>query len=160
MDYFLDTSAFIKVVRDEAGSEWIRGVLRDPNNQFYLSRLVLPESFSVLGRLWRSGALTLAERDEIASTLRQLIRSKRVHVRPMGNSIVNEAGELALTTVAAQYPLFALRALDALQLATALDIRRRVPELVFVSADQRLLALAQTTGLPVHDSAVGQSSTG
>lgn len=151
MDYFFDTSALIKAVRIEPGSDWVRRILRDPQHQIFVSRLVVPESFSVLGRLWRADQLTQAARDTTASALTQLLRHQRVHVRAITNQISDAAGQLALTLVAAPYPQFVLRALDAIQLATALEVRQVVPHLVFACADARLVALAQVAGQAVID---------
>jgi len=151
MEYFFDTSAFIKALRVEAGSAWVLRTLRDPKNHLYVSRLVVPESFSVLGRLWRAGQLTQAERDTTAILLLQLIRHRRMHVRSVTNQISDAAGHLALTLIAPQYPQFALRALDATQLATAVDVRQAVPHLIFACADARLITLAQIAGQQVID---------
>lgn len=151
MELFFDTSAFIKVVRAEPGSDWVRHAIRDPQNQIYLSRLVIPESFSVFGRLWRTGLLTQIDRDNTGDLILQLLRLRRIHVRAISNQIVDNASQLALTLVAPQYPQFVLRALDALQLASALDVRQLILQITFVCADHRLLAFAQIAGLQVID---------
>jgi len=148
MELFFDTSAFIKAVRAEPGSDRVRQMIRDPQNQIYLSRLVVPESFSVLGRIWRTGQLTQTARDDTANMILQLLSHRRVHVRAISNQIGDNASRLALTLAAPQYPQFVLRALDALQLASVLDVRHTFSQVVFVCADERLIALAQTTGLP------------
>jgi uncharacterized protein with PIN domain len=151
MEFFFDTSAFIKAVREEPGSAWVRQTIRNPQNQIYLSRLVVAESFSVLGRLWRSGALTEKARDATANVIRQLLHHWRVHVRTISNHIGDSAGQLALTLTTPHYPQFVLRALDALQLASVLDIRQQFSEMVFVCSDQRLFAFAQAVAVPVID---------
>ncbi len=151
MDLFFDTSAFIKAVRTEPGSVWVRRVIRDTQNQIYISRLIVPESFGVIGRMWRSGQLNQAERDDTVNILLRLLRHRRVHVRAVTAVVCDSSGQLSLTLAVPQYPQFVLRALDAIQLATALSLRQTAPRLAFVCADQRLIALAQSAGIAAID---------
>jgi predicted nucleic acid-binding protein len=128
-------------------------VIRDAQNQIYVSRLIIPESFGVIGRMWRAGQLNQVERDDTANFLLRLLRHRRVHVRAVTTAICDSSGQLSLTLATPQYPQFVLRALDAIQLATALSVRQTSPQIAFVCADQRLIALAQSAGMAAVDPA-------
>lgn len=72
----------------------------------------------------------------------------RYEVIEITESVVDTAMRLAET--------YALRGYDAVQLAAALELQSvraalGLPTLIFVSADQRLNAVAATEGLPVED---------
>ena len=123
---YLDTSAFLKTVRDEPQS---------PALQTYLSAIAFPEyvSSTLLSVEARRGAL----RNDPALLPRTDYALLRVEQVEMSAVVLESAGRL---------PDPLLRTLDAIHLATALLIRDDVD--VLISYDQRMLAAAAAHGLP------------
>lgn len=142
--YFLDTSALVKRYVTEIGSVWVQ-TLTDPllGNALLIVRITWVEVLSALARRQREGSLTATE---VTDTI-QLFRGElnnRYRVIEVDSIVLERAGELIL-----QYPL---RAYDAVQLASALRLQSLFSQmtniqLVFVSADDRLLHIAQSEGL-------------
>jgi predicted nucleic acid-binding protein len=142
--YFLDTSALVKRYVTEIGSVWVQ-TLTDPllGNALLIVRITWVEVLSALARRQREGSLTATE---VTDTI-QLFRGElnnRYRVIEVDSIVLERAGELIL-----QYPL---RAYDAVQLASALRLQSLFSQmtniqLVFVSADDRLLPIAQSEGL-------------
>jgi predicted nucleic acid-binding protein len=143
-----DASAIVKRYVAEAGSGWVRACT-DPafGNIISIAEVTRVEVTSALARRVRDGSLTPVESDS-------LIRSLEAHcltqyrVIPTDRAVVGRAMEMAR-----QRPL---RAYDAVQLATALHLKEilvshGLPALVFVSADNGLLAAAQAEGLTVEN---------
>jgi predicted nucleic acid-binding protein len=142
--YFLDSSALVKRYVTETGSAWIRG-LTDPDarNPLVIARITWVEVLSALARRQREGSLT-------PDGVRQAIRTFRYdlnmqyQVSEIDPTLAEAAGNLVV-----RHPL---RAYDAVQLASALraqsDLARiSAPALTFLTADDRLLAIAQIEGL-------------
>ncbi|MBI3914596.1 MAG: type II toxin-antitoxin system VapC family toxin [Chloroflexi bacterium] len=147
MIYYLDTSALIKRYLDEIGSSWMRGLAQAASSDLLISsRLTTVEISSAFARRLREGTVTkedyadhLAVFDEDCNTLYHLVE--------LSPEILDLARDLT-----ARHPL---RALDALQLASALLANRvflnlNLPSLTFVSADDRLLETAQQENLPIY----------
>jgi predicted nucleic acid-binding protein len=142
--YFLDTSALVKRYVPERGTDWILSIT-DPAAGYSLSiaQITWVEVLSALGRRQREGSLSAGELDIIVQKFREDCENlyRIIDVDP---ALVESAGQLVI-----QYPL---RAYDAVQLASALrvrDIFAPTPDiqLVFVTADVRLINIAQTEGL-------------
>ncbi|MFE1743873.1 type II toxin-antitoxin system VapC family toxin [Coleofasciculus sp. H7-2] len=146
--YFLDTSALVKRYVAEIGSAWVQA-LADPRtgNELHISQIAWVEVLSALARRQREGRLS-------ATDLNGIVRDFRIHfntqyqVVEIDQTLCEAAGQLIL-----MYPL---RAYDAVQLASGLQVQSRVastssPSLVFLSADDRLLAIAQPEGLPIDN---------
>ncbi len=133
---YLDTSAFLKLLVEEPGTDQARPGWRwwDPA----MSTIVLyAEARAALAQARRLGRLGPTEfaiaRAELESRWEQMVG---LACTP---SVVSDAGELAETE--------ALRGYDALHLATALAVGE--PELVFVTWDAELAAAARRNGLAV-----------
>jgi predicted nucleic acid-binding protein len=142
--YFLDSSAVVKRYVTESGSDWIRS-LSDPDaqNPLIIARIAWVEVLSALARRQREGSLT---GDDVAQAIRtfRYDLDMQYQVVELDRALAATAGELVV-----RHPL---RAYDAVQLASALRIQTNLEQngvsgLAFVSADDRLLAIAQVEGL-------------
>jgi predicted nucleic acid-binding protein len=123
---YLDTSAFLKLVKDEAESRPLNEYLRSlPAPRFTSSTLLAVEA--------RRGTLRSAPK-----------RLPRVDL--MLDSVTQLEISDAIIETASRLPDPMLRSLDAIHLATALLIRDDLD--VLVSYDDRLLAAASAHGLP------------
>ncbi len=138
--YFFDSSALVKQYVDEPGSQWVRRVL----SQFpptAIAEITIVEVVAALARRWRMGEITAEEYRFAKSVFLEDIRWTRVV--SARRSTVEWATDLI-----DRHPL---RAYDALQLATALELSRALEaegfSLTFVSADDRLCAAAEHEGL-------------
>jgi len=146
--YFVDTSGLMKRYPNETGSAWMK-TQADPasGNLINLSRLTRAEVVSAMARKHREGHITLAERDTALATFRwDCLHEYRF--TDVGQTAVDRACDLLLR--------YTLRAYDALQLASALLLNEelranRLPELTFVSADDRLCRVAAAEGLAVEN---------
>lgn len=142
--YYTDSSALFKRYHPETGTEFIR-ILMDEQR---FGEVVVISSFTSVeitatarrllkGRVIRQGyyARILAR---FADDLDNLLS-----VEPVTEAIVEQARGIAMT--------YALRAGDALQLATALEIKAPRPfeALAFISADRELVEAAAAAGLNV-----------
>jgi predicted nucleic acid-binding protein len=146
--YFLDSSALIKRYVVEIGSPWIKTLTdSQTGNSLLLVRITWVEVLSAFARRQREGGLTAAEVAALIAKFRSEFNS-RYRVIEVDLALVERAGELIV-----QYPL---RAYDAVQLASALRVQSlltSMPEtqLIFVSADNRLLDIAQSAGLAIDN---------
>ena len=138
MIYFLDTSALAKRYLSERGSNRLRRLLDRKADIFYQTFLTPLEVASALYRRLRSREISPAE-------LSFLLRAYVAHCHedylllPYSDALMDRASALIAR--------HALRALDALQLASALELRDSLPAeahpLAFLSADDRLLEAAR-----------------
>ena len=146
--YFLDSSALIKRYVVEIGSPWIKTLTdSQTGNSLLLVRITWVEVLSAFARRQREGGITAAEVTALIAKFRSEFNS-RYRVIEVDRALVERAGELIV-----QYPL---RAYDAVQLAAALRVQSvltSIPEtqLIFVSADNRLLDIAQSAGLAIDN---------
>lgn len=143
-EFFVDTSALAKRYVIETGSKWVRSwVSPRTGNAVIISALTTVEMVSLLVRL---------EREKKISTLNH-VRSQnnflrhaddQYYVIDLDGDVLGEARALLV-----KHPL---RALDALQLASALRIVKVIGiQPTFISADVRLLTAAPAEGLPIDD---------
>ena len=133
---YFDASALVKRYLAEPGSERVRSLLSD--GIVATSRLSEVEVASALARRCREGAFPADERDRALGALRRDISS--FFVVELTPEIVARA--VALLSRAA------LRAADALQLASCIELRHRLQvDCVFVCADTLLSAAARQEGV-------------
>ena len=146
--YQFDASGVVKRYVEEIGSDWVRSIVNPAqNNTISIVDVTRAEVASALARRAREGAITLDERDELLRTFRAH-SATQYRLVPMVHPVVDLAINLTQ-----QHPL---RAYDAVQLATALIVNRSLitsglPPLIFVSADNGLIATAQAEGLAVDN---------
>jgi predicted nucleic acid-binding protein len=143
--YFLDTSALVKRYVPEIGSDWILSIT-DPatDNHLAISQITWVEVHSALARRLRDGSLSAQRFDLIVQKVREDFENE-YRVIDVDRTLIETATELVM-----QHPL---RAYDSVQLASALRFQSTTllsqPEtrLIFISADNRLLDIAQSEGL-------------
>ena len=149
-DYFFDTSALVKRHVNEAGSRWVRSLLRSKaDHRIYIARITAVEVFSAITRRQNSGDLSPAQAGAIIGHFRRHL-SQRYRIIELTPFHFSEA----MLTVRKHR----LRAYDAVQLAVALEISRLrqlagLGPVTFVTADKALGAAATAEGQPVEDPA-------
>lgn len=142
--YFLDSSALVKRYITETGSAWIRSLTEpDARNSLIIARITWVEVLSALARRQRERTLTPGDVGQAIRTFRHDLNAQ-YQVSELDAALADAAGELVC-----RHPL---RAYDAIQLASALHARSDLaqisaPTLTFLTADDRLLAIAQAEGL-------------
>lgn len=146
--YFFDTSALVKRYISEIGSHWVR-TLTDPEegNGIILARITWVEMLSAYSRLKRENTI-----DELALNIAlrafEYDWDTQYHIVEFDEALAEQAGEFVK-----KYPL---RAYDSVQLASALRIHRVHAQVapglfVFVSSDERLLAVAKSENMSVEN---------
>ncbi len=142
--YFLDSSALVKRYVPETGSVWIQAIGDGATgNLLIISRITWVEVLSALARRQREGSLSATDVNLIIQRFRYDLNNQ-YQVIELDQALAESAGQLVN-----QYPL---RAYDAVQLASVLRIQPAFAmatstSFVFLSADYRLLTIAQTAGL-------------
>ena len=157
-NYFLDTSALVKVYSEEEGSRRVRAIIKGVHSVPALNRVIVsvlahPEAASALGQIMigpeaaRRGFGSYDRRTLPDVLARQLGDGTRLDVTP---------ADAHMQTAAALVWKHRLRGADAVHLATALAIRGEMTEeseFYFVSSDVSLNRAAQAEGLAVIDPA-------
>ena len=146
--YFFDSSSLVKRYIAEAGTVWIRG-LADPatGNGIYASTLAGVETVSAVVRRLRRSETSAADAAIAIADFRRHYASVYFLLQATPE-IIAQAMALVET--------HGLRAYDAVQLATALQIQSQsrvdgTSEPIFVSADTNLNAAATAEGLAVDN---------
>lgn len=141
--YFLDSSALVKRYIPEIGSAWIQAIaFPNTGNLLIISRITWVEVLSALARRQRESLLSDADVNLIIQQFRYDLNNQ-YQVVEFDQALAESAGQLVN-----QYPL---RAYDAVQLASVLRIQAifasaTSTSLIFLTADDRLLTIAQTAG--------------
>ena len=142
-NYFLDTSAFAKLYHQEAGSEYVERLVEEKGSSAVVSRLSLVEIESVIAIKVRTGELDIAGQDLFRRRLRADFSQGRVRIGPP----VDERHFMCARRLLVRYGVqMALRTLDALQLAFALELRRAGLISIMVSSDLKLCRVAEASG--------------
>jgi len=133
---FFDASALSKRYVAEQGSDRVQDLLEDAI--LAIARLTEVEVASALARRCREGAFSAADRDR---ALRALIRDlDTFYIVEMSPRVTARAVALLARTT--------LRAADAVQLASCLELRESLRHpCTFVCCDERLLDAARGEGL-------------
>ncbi len=146
--YYLDSSALVKRYIHETGSRFITTVTDRANgNDAWVATITSVEIIAALYRRVRTGTI----RSPTAASAEQIFRQEMVSLFlpwDLAPSILAHA--MTLTKA------HSLRAYDAIQLATAVDLHvsrnlANFPKLTFLSADQPLNQAALAEGLLVDD---------
>lgn len=142
--HFLDSSALLKRYRREAGSQWMLDLSRR-SNRLVVARLAHVEVTSAIVRRGREPGTTSEQVGDALVTLDREIR-EIFEIIELEGAVISRAIDLAKA--------HALRAADAIQLASALLSRPESPEsaeFYLVSADDELNASAAAEGLQVEN---------
>lgn len=145
-DYYADSSVLVKRHVNEIGSYWFRA-LADPaaGNVIITSRVSLVEVYSAFNRRMREARLSRQDYDQLASDFASIWMAE-YQVVELTAAIADGARGLL--------EKYALRAYDAIQLASALAAEEALKadgfaSPVFLAADGRLLTAARAEGLVV-----------
>lgn len=147
-DFYADSSALVKRHIYETGSIWLQALFAPAaGNVILTARISMAEFYSALNRRIRDATLDTTEYTQVATDFDALCRTQYtlIELTPV---IVEHTRQLL--------ERYTLRAYDAVQLASALIANNALfgnnpPSLTFLSADQRLLAAAQSEGLVTDD---------
>jgi predicted nucleic acid-binding protein len=145
--YFLDTSALAKLYHPEIGSDRMEALVQRPSTGLIIAQLSLVEIQSVFAIKVRTGTITEAELD----LLRGLFFSDLVKGRFEVAFINRRHFESAEALIKIHAVTCGLRAMDAIQLAVALDLHGRGVATYFVAADNNLCRAAALEGLTVFN---------
>lgn len=144
-DHFLDTSGLVKHYHPEAGAAEIDRLWTDASARLIISRLSVVETVSVLAKKVRTGLISAADFRLLRGRFFADVRQRRPTPVRLLVRHFQEADRLLQKHSLAH----ALHALDALQLAVALDVQRHGMLDQLVTADRVLLQVAPLEGLPV-----------
>jgi predicted nucleic acid-binding protein len=145
--YFVDTSALAKLFHAEAGSEAMESLARIPEVRLIISQLSLIEIQSVFATKVRTGAIDQATLDQLRGLFFAELARGRFEVVLLARRHLSAAEMLVRTHSVGQ----GLRTLDAIQLAVALDLKRRGAASELVASDKNLCAVASVEGLSVFN---------
>lgn len=146
--YFFDSSAIMKRYYYEAGANWVRAVCESRRRPaVYVSQLAEVEVVASLRRAVRRNHNHVALIDALVNMyVRQVERGVYTVVRidaevtRIAQDLCNQFWDVR------PYPL---RAMDAIQIATAQVVAATADDLLFVSSDRRQLAVAQELGFAI-----------
>lgn len=142
--YFLDSSALVKRYVAETGTAWLQTIMASfTRNQLIIARITWVEVFSALARHEREGGLSSAGFARAMDAFRYDL-DMQYQVVELDRALAEAASQLVV-----KHPL---RAYDAVQLASAQRIQPAFAQaesapLIFLTADDRLIAIAQAEGL-------------
>ena len=145
--YFFDSSALVKFYVEESGTPWVRSLTDSAENIIHVASLARVETISALTRRLNRQDITDAEFDEACGDLEQDFVTQ-YRIVALSEAIIENAASLARK--------HGLRAYDAVQLSTALDVRRILAQaesitIAFVTADLELNAAAVAEGFSTED---------
>jgi hypothetical protein len=132
---YAETSSVLRWLFNEPDGDLILGQLRSAA-KVTTSRLTLVEARRAIRRASREAGLVSAQRAEVLSAL--ALAASRWAILELSRAVVERAE--------AEFPVEPIRTLDALHLASALVLREALPDLVMLSADERLRANALELG--------------
>lgn len=140
-DYFFDTSALVKRYKVESGTPEVdlivESALRD--GALWITMLTWVELTSALVRAARGGNVSASGADEMVTQFRSEI---------LGTPYIWSVSDYTIAQAVAAVERFGLRAADAVQLVTLLEVREIVGEdLVFVVSDAELARAATNAGM-------------
>ncbi|MGH9937462.1 MAG: type II toxin-antitoxin system VapC family toxin [Blastocatellia bacterium] len=141
--YYADTSVLVKRHLTETGSAWIRALSRPlAGNLIITAQMSLVELYSALNRRVRENSINPLRYARIIAVSNR-IWSSQYDLIGLTATLVSETRDL--------FERHPLRAYDAVQLASALHARRLLLAAgattpIFLSADDRLLVVAQAEG--------------
>jgi predicted nucleic acid-binding protein len=135
---YAETSAVLRWLFSEEGGEVIRAALAAAD-KVTSSRLTLIETRRVVRRAEREGRLTGAESADLLAIFAQAASTW---------AILEIADDVARRSEDG-FPSEPVRTLDAIHLASALFLRQSFPDLIIVTADERVRANAVLLGFEV-----------
>lgn len=143
--YFFDSSALVKRYHIEFGTPAVQQIVNLTGNAIRISRLTVAELISAFAIEVRTQAITRNDADMFQRQLREDIATGKLEVFSVGEA------EFSLAELLLERHAFdlRLRALDALQLAVAMELRGRGLIDYSVVADKTLCEVARHEGFQV-----------
>jgi predicted nucleic acid-binding protein len=132
---YAETSAILRWLFAEEGGEALRAALASAE-KVTSSRLALIETRRVVRRAERAGRITAAQNADVLAVFAQAVSTWAI--LEISEEIARRAEEA--------FPDEPVRTLDAIHLASALFLRQSFPDLVILSADERVRANAALLG--------------
>lgn len=153
---YLDTSALFKRYQQERGSERVNSLWED-SDQIFISALCFVEVTSIVTRLCRNSGIDRTTAQDLRRLIFEDIQSHaargKLIVERLQPPVVTRAVRLVSRGAEKDY---ALRTLDALHLATAMERFQTVAagegECLFVTFDNQLALAAKRNGLRIYPS--------
>lgn len=146
--YFCDSSGLVKRYASEVCTAWVQSIT-DPaaGNIIIVSRITGVEVVAAIWRKVREGTVSAADAMLMTDNFQDHFR-RQYRVVEVRMDVLEEAMNLV--------PQHGMRGYDAVQLASSklLHLRRQaagLPALIFISADDTLLAAAQAEGLTTEN---------
>ena len=145
--YFFDSSALAKLYHPEIGTSEVDEIVQAPGNQVRISRLTVVEIPSVFAIKVRTQFIT---RDDARLLVRQ--SHEDIVIQKFSVAAVGEPEFAAAEQLLERHAFdMRLRALDAIQVAVALELKRRELVDTFVAADKVLCEVAAREGFAVFN---------
>ncbi len=139
MTLYAETSAVLRWLFAEPGGESIRSALASAE-KVTSSRLALIETRRVVRRAEREGRITAAQAADLLA----------VFAQAMSTWAILEISEEVARRAEDGFPNEPVRTLDAIHLASALLLRQSFPDLVILTADDRMRVNAALLGFPAE----------
>jgi len=144
-DYFLDSSALTKLYHQESGTWQVQLIAASAGSRITISRLATVEIRSSFAIKVRNRVTTRPVGLDLLRRFQRDVLSKRFDVTQVSDADFDLAG-----TLVERYAFdHRLRSLDALQLATAVQLWRAGRLDYFVAADKVLCEVAALEGMAV-----------
>jgi uncharacterized protein len=143
--YFFDSSALVKLYHPEAGTPAVDQIIDDAGNLVRVSRLTVAELTSAFAIKVRTQSIGREDAEFFLRQFKMDIATGKLEVFSIGESAFT-ATELLVERYAFTSRL---RALDALQLAVALELQNQKLVDHFVAADAILCEVARLEGFSV-----------
>jgi predicted nucleic acid-binding protein len=143
--YFLDSSALVKRYHLEPGSVLVQHVINADNNGIRISRLTVAELISAFAIQVRTQAIGRDDADAFRKQFQDDIATGRFEVF----SVTEVEFSLAEKLLESHAFTSRLRALDAIQLSVAIELRDRGLVDYFMAADRALCDVARQEGFRV-----------
>lgn len=142
--YFFDSSALVKLYHAEAGTPTVDQIVNAPGSLIRVSRLTVAELTSAFAIKVRTQSISREDAEFFLRQVRRDIATGKLEVFSIGES------EFTATELLVERFAFdsRLRALDALQLAVALELRNQKLVDHFVAADAILCEVPGWRGSP------------
>lgn len=152
--FLLDTSALVKYYHPETGSQWVLNLVRREQPHLLVSNLTVVEMHSALAKKYRCRAISFqAYQAAVDELVRDMDEGRFAVVE-----LTSHVQTLAINLLKKHAPTRALRTLDALQLAVAMDLKEHGRLGTFVVADETLADVATQEGITaVNPETMGQT---
>jgi predicted nucleic acid-binding protein len=144
--YFFDTSALAKLYHQEAGSDRVEELVRNPAHRILISRLAVVEMHSVFALKVRSQAIDADDATALRRRFLSDIRSGVFEVLALAQTHYERAERL-ISSYGFHY---GLRTLDALQLSVAAELPKSILDHI-VASDRALSEVATLESFSVID---------